>query len=125
MIKEIEKSGLRDDQVVLICFNQNVIKEFKKARPQHKAYWLCRIKEKKGKWTPSVASLLSTLKNCKADGLDSYFATPEEYTQAVMDGGYEWHAWTVNDPEAAKELVGRSISSITTDRPMVIREALK
>ena len=125
LIKEIEKSGLKDDQVVLICFNQEVIKQFKKSRPQHKAYWLCRIKKKKGEWTPSVASVLSTLETCLADGLDSYFATPEEYTQAVMNAGYEWHAWTVNDPQVAKALVGRSISSITTDRPVEIREALK
>jgi len=125
LIKEIEKSGLKDDQVVLICFNQEVVKQFKKARPQHKAYWLCRIKKKKGEWTPSVASVLSTLETCLADGLDSYFATPEEYTQAVMNAGYEWHAWTINDPQVAKELVGRSISSITTDRPVEIREALK
>ena len=125
LIKEIEKSGLKDDQLVLICFNQDVIKKFKKSRPQYKAYWLCYVKKKKGKWTPSLASVLSTLKNCQADGLDSYFATPEEYTQAVMDAGYEWHAWTVNDPHVAKELVGRSISSITTDRPLEIREALK
>ena len=125
LIKEIEKSGLKDDQVFLICFNQEVIKQFKKARPQHKAYWLCRMKKKKGEWTPSLASVLSTLKNCQADGLDSYFATPEEYTQAVMDAGYESHAWTVNDPQVAKELVGRSISSITTDRPLEIRKALQ
>ena len=125
LIKEIEKSGLKDDQVVLICFNQDVIKQFKKARPQHKAYWLCRIKkEKMGSGHPPVASVLSTFKTCRADGLDSYFATPEEYTNAVMDSGYEWHAWTVNDPQVAKELVERSISSITTDRPMEIRKAL-
>jgi len=42
-----------------------------------------------------------------------------------MNAGYEWHAWTINDPQVAKELVGRSISSITTDRPLEIREALQ
>tara|TARA_B100000035_G_scaffold135214_1_gene115251 strand:+ start:1577 stop:2299 length:723 start_codon:yes stop_codon:yes gene_type:complete len=124
LIKEIEKSGLKDDQVVLICFNQDVIKQFKKARPQHKAYWLCRIKKKKEEWAPSLNKILSTLKDCQADGLDSYFAIPQDYTNAVMDSGYEWHAWTVNDPQVAKELVRRSISSITTDRPMEIRKAL-
>jgi glycerophosphoryl diester phosphodiesterase len=124
LIKEIEKSGLKDDQVVLICFNQDVIKQFKKARPQHKAYWLCRIKKKKEEWIPSINKILSTLKDCQADGLDSHFAIPQDYTNAVMDSGYEWHAWTVNDPQVAKELVERSISSITTDRPMEIRKAL-
>lgn len=124
LIEEIEKSGLKDDQVVLICFNQEVIKQFKMMRPLHKAYWLCRIKKKEGEWTPSLNKILSTLKDCQADGLDSYFAIPEDYTKAVLDSGYEWHAWTVNDPQVAKELVGRSISSITTDRPMEIRKAL-
>ena len=85
---------------------------------------MCRVKKKKRR-KPSLANVLSILKNCQADGLDSYFATPEEFTQAVMDAGYEWYAWTVNDPQVAKELVRRSISSITTDRPVEIREALK
>ena len=124
LIKEIEKSGLKDDQVVLICFNQEVIEQFKMMKPQHKAYWLCRIKKKDGEWMPSINKILSTLKDCQADGLDSYFAIPQDYTKAVMDSGYEWHAWTVNDPQVAKELVRRSISSITTDRPMEIRKAL-
>ena len=124
LINEIEKSGLKDDQVVLICFNHNVIKQFKKARPQHKAYWLCNIRKKKGEWAPSLASILSTLYNCNADGLDSSFDTPEKYTNAVINEGYEWHAWTVNDPKVAKELVYRSISSITTDRPKLIADNL-
>ena len=54
LIKEIEKSGLKDEQVVLICFNQDVINQFKKARPQHKAYWLCRVKKKKGSGRPPL-----------------------------------------------------------------------
>ena len=125
LIQEIEKSGLKDDQVVLICFNREVVKQFKKARPQHKAYWLCHVKKKKGKWTPSLHTVLSTLKDCQADGLDSYFALPEEYSRAVLDAGYEWHVWTVNEAKVAKELVGRSVFSITTDRPVAVREAVE
>lgn len=124
LINEIENSGLKYDQIVLICFNHNVIKQFKKARPQHKAYWLCHVRKKKGEWTPSLATILSTLNNCNADGLDSSFDTPEKYTNAVINEGYEWHAWTVNDPKVAKELVYRSISSITTDRPKLIADNL-
>ena len=32
LIKEIQRSGLSDEQVILICFNAEVIREFKKAR---------------------------------------------------------------------------------------------
>ncbi len=125
LINEIERSGLQDEQVVLICFNQEVIKKFKKARPRRKAYWLCRMKKKKGEWTPSLASVLSTLKDCRADGLDSHFDIPEEYSKAVLDAGLEWHAWTVNDAELTKGLKERGVFSITTDLPLAISRALQ
>ena len=124
LTKEIDRSGLTDDQIVLICFKPEVIREFKKARPNHKAYWLCVIVKKNGVLTPSLESLLDTLKDCGADGLDSHFSIPSEYSIAVLKAGYEWHAWTVNDPSKARDLKKRGIYSITTDRPKMIAENL-
>ena len=124
LTREIDRSGLTHDQIVLICFKPEVIREFKKARPNHKAYWLCVIGKKKGVLTPSLESLLDTLKDCGADGLDSHFSIPSEYSMAVLKAGYEWHAWTVNDPSKARDLKKRGIYSITTDRPKMIAENL-
>ena len=125
LVKEIDRSGLTYDQVVLICFNPEVIREFKKVRANHKAYWLCHFRKKKGVISPSIKKVLQTLKNIGADGLDSHYSIPEEYSQAVLDAGYEWHVWTVNEAKVAKELVGRSVFSITTDRPVAVREAVE
>ena len=124
LTKEIDRSGLTHDQIVLICFKPEVIREFKKARPNHKAYWLCVIGKKKGVLTPSLESLFDTLKDCGANGLDSHFSIPSEYSMAVLKAGYEWHAWTVNDPSKARDLKKRGIYSITTDRPKMIAENL-
>jgi glycerophosphoryl diester phosphodiesterase len=55
LTKEIDRSGLTHDQVVLICFNAEVIRKFKKVKPKHKAYWLCLFVRKK-------VCLLQTLK---------------------------------------------------------------
>ena len=124
LIKEIDRSGLTHDQVVLICFNGEVIRKFKKVKPKHKAYWLCSFREKKGVLTPDLKTIMDTLKSTGADGLDSHFSIPEEFSQEVLDAGYEWHTWTVNDPGMAKQLVQRGVHSITTDRPGFLRDAL-
>ncbi len=124
LIKEIQRSGLSDEQVILICFNTEVIREFKKARVNHKAYWLCHFRKKKGVLSPSIQEVLQTLKNIGADGLDSHYSIPEEYSQAVLDAGYEWHVWTVNSTALATELKNRGVASITTDRPKLIADNL-
>jgi len=125
LVKEIENSELKTEQVVLICFKKEVVQAFKKAMPKNKAFWLSNFKkDKEGTWTPSAGSVLATLKASKADGLDSNKNIPDEIARKVMDAGYEWHAWTVNDIATAKKLKALGIHSITTDRPALIKGSL-
>ena len=44
LVKEIGKSKLKTEQVVLICFKQEVVKAFKQAMPKNKAYWLSGLR---------------------------------------------------------------------------------
>ena len=122
LVKEIGKSKLKTEQVVLICFKQEVVQAFKKALPKNKAYWLSSFKkDKEGAWKPSLETVLATLKDTKADGLDSHRDIPGEIARKIMKAGYEWHAWTVNDVATAKKLKALGIHSITTDRPGLIK----
>ena len=122
LVKEIGKSKLKTEQVVLICFKQEVVQAFKKALPKNKAYWLSSFKkDKEGAWKPSLETVLATLKTTKADGLDSNKNVPVEIARKIMKDGYEWHAWTVNDLATAKKLKALGIHSITTDRPGLIK----
>ena len=124
-VQEIKKSKLEPEQIILICFKAEVVKSFKENLPYHKAFWLSGFKkDKKGAWNPSIESVLATIKSCKADGLDSQHTIPNEFSKAVLDAGYEWHAWTINDVPIAKRLVNRGIYSITTDRPKLIASGL-
>jgi glycerophosphoryl diester phosphodiesterase len=125
LVKEIGQSKLKTEQVVLICFKQEVVKAFKKAMPKNKAYWLSSFKKnKEGVWTPTLEAVLATLKDTKADGLDSHKDIPGEAAKKIMKEGYEWHAWTVNDVATAKKLKALGIHSITTDRPGLIKSSL-
>jgi len=125
LVKEIGKSELKTEQVVLICFKQEVVKAFKQALPMNKAYWLSSFKkDKEGAWKPSLETVLATLKATKADGLDSHKDIPAAAARKIMKEGYEWHAWTVNDVATAKKLKSLGIHSITTDRPELIKSSL-
>ena len=120
LVKEIRKANLETDQVRLICFNTKVIKSFKENMPNHKAYWLSGFNKKNGSWKPSVDQVITTLQSCKADGLDSQHTIPPEFSKSVINAGFEWHAWTINDARTAQRLAKRGIDSITTDRPKLI-----
>ena len=124
LVKEIQESDLKTDQVRMICFNEEVIKAFKETMPYYKAYWLSAFKKKNGSWKPSLEEVLLTLQDCKADGLDSQHTIPPEFSKAVLSAGFEWHAWTINDVVTAKRLAKRDISSVTTDRPKLIGSGL-
>ena len=118
LIGKIKRSGLASDQVKLICFNKEVIKVFKEKMPKYQAYWLSSFKKDiDGVWKPSAKTVVATLKNIKADGLDSHSSIPDSISSAVLDAGFEWHAWTINDILTARQLTKRGIYSITTDCP--------
>ena len=125
LVKEIGQSKLKTEQVVLICFKHEVVKAFKQAMPKNKAYWLSSFKkDKEGVWEPSLETVLATLKDTKADGLDSHKDIPGSAARKIMKEGYEWHAWTVNDVATATKLKALGIHSITTDRPGMIKGSL-
>ena len=125
LVKEIGQSKLKTEQVVLICFKHEVVKAFKQVMPKNKAYWLSSFKkDKEGVWEPSLETVLATLKDTKADGLDSHKDIPGSAARKIMKEGYEWHAWTVNDVATAKKLKALGIHSITTDRPGMIKGSL-
>ena len=125
LVKVIKESNLGCEQIILICFKAEVVKSFKENLPDHKAFWLSGFKkDKNGAWNPSIESVLAKIKTSKADGLDSQHSIPNEFSKAVLDAGYEWHAWTINDVPTAKRMAKRGIYSITTDRPKPIASGL-
>lgn len=125
LLEEIRKSSLKNKQIVVISFKQKVIQELKARAPQYKAYWLCGFKKHKtGEITPSLETVLNTLKSIQADGLDANTAIPESFIEPVIQQGYEWHVWTVNDLEVAKRMKALGVKSITTDVPGHMKEHL-
>ncbi len=126
LIEEIKKSGLGKEQVTVISFNKKVIRVLKSKAPQYKALWLSSFKkEKSGKIRPSKKTILSTLSHIKADGFSSNKDKIDEaLIKAVMENGYEYHVWTVDESEIAKRFRSWGANSITTNVPGYLRKSL-
>ena len=101
-----------------------MIREFKDKEPQFKAFWLSGFnKDKSGKITPSLETVLETLKEIKADGFSSSQVS-ESFVRSIIEHGYEYHVWTVDDLETARRFGKWGAKSITTNVPGYIKKNL-
>ncbi|PQO35934.1 glycerophosphodiester phosphodiesterase [Bremerella cremea] len=125
----LKESKLRDDQIIIICFDKEVVTQCREQMPQYKASWLTSYKkdDKSGQWNPSLDSVVATLKQTGATGLGTQandtVVTPD-FVKEIKDAGIECHVWTVNDPKQAQRYAGLGFDSITTDKPEEIRDAV-
>jgi glycerophosphoryl diester phosphodiesterase len=125
----LSESPLAAEQIVIICFNADVIAGCKEQLPQHKAYWLTGYKQDKqtGRWTPTVEEVFETLARCRADGLDTA-GEPAVVDQSLVTRlrakSLGFHVWTLDQPAEAALFQRLGVDSITTNRPDVIRAAL-
>lgn len=127
----LAKTDLRDDQILIICFNEKTVAECKKVLPNLKCHWLTGYKqdEKSGEWTPSLGEVVATLERSHADGLGSQGEMKHvdaEFLEDLCDEGHcEFHVWTIDDPKVARYYQKLKPWGITTNRPGFIREQLK
>ncbi len=128
---ELARGGKNEAQLLIIAFNAETVAECKKMLPKTKVHWLTGYKQDKqtGNWTPTIDTVLSTLKSSGADGLGTQgnrtIVTPEYIAKLKANGLKEFHVWTVDDPNDAAYFQQLGAMGITTNRPNLIRQALK
>lgn len=127
----LAKTDLKDEQILIICFNEKTVAECKKVLPNLKCHWLTGYKqnEKTGEWTPTLAEVVATLERSQADGLGTQGEMKHvdaEFIEDLCDEGHcEFHVWTIDKPKVARFYQKLKPWGITTNRPAFIREQLK
>lgn len=127
LLEVLKKSGLCNEQIVVISFNTKVIYDIKTLAPNMKAVWLSRLKiSKSGDLEPSIEEALTTLERIGADGIScsGHERLDEKYISRIQKEGYEFHVWTIDNSNDAIRFAGIGVQSITTNKPLEIREAL-
>lgn len=128
--KQLKDSGLKDRQIVIIAFNKDVVRKCRLELPQYKCNWLTSFRQNKQKtvWTPTAPDVVETLLSTEAAGLGTNAnvqVVDDLFIEQVRKAGCECHVWTVNQPDVAKYFGNLGVDSITTDRPKLIRSALR
>jgi glycerophosphoryl diester phosphodiesterase len=126
LLEAIGCVGLAAEQIVVISFHAEVIRALKQQARGYKACWLasCR-RDARGRFQPDSDRVLHTLEQCGADGFGAHGRLDDAaFIHAIQQAGYEFHAWTVNDPERACWFRDLGVRSLTTDYPDRLRAAL-
>ena len=112
LIKELSRFKIDSDQAVIISFDEKIIKEFKLEVPNYKAYWLYSYE-----LDCNINNILNVMNDIKADGLSSDNKNSKTLIDRIIDAGFEYHSWTIDDIDIANKLISWRVQSITTDNP--------
>ncbi len=119
LITAIINSNLTKEQISIIAFDASVIKALKSVAPDIKANLLYDVAS-----PVDSNELLDCLKNIKADGLGSNNMNSKKLIDTIIQSGFKYHSWTVDDSKTAKKLLEWGASSIATNRPGYLRQQL-
>ena len=115
------------DQITIIAFNKEVVRAVKKREPNIKANWLSGFKkEKDGSYSPSLDSVIATLKEIGANGLGAQAAPElaEDLGTRLRQANFGYHVWTVDDAKTGRQYVAAGVQSVTTNKPKQMRSFL-
>jgi len=129
LAKAFKRSGKKPEQLVVISFNYEVVKQAKVRFPKIPCFYLSSFKrdESTGKLKPSANELIALAKTARLEGLNVSYKglAGTAFIKKVQTSGLELFTWTVNSPVEARRLAGLGLAGITTDRPAWLREQIK
>lgn len=122
LIRIIDNSDVPQEQIVMICFDDAVVKFYKELAPERKALLLVG-----GNPVPDADVVIERLKACHADGVDIRFADniDEEYVAAIRAAGFSFAVWTVDTPDTAKKYLDLKVDAITSNRAAWLQEMFR
>ncbi|MCA1964420.1 MAG: glycerophosphodiester phosphodiesterase [Prosthecobacter sp.] len=116
----------RAAQLAIIAFKREAAAESKKALPWIQVYRLASGKTK-DKQPTDLTRLIADTQADKLDGLDlsqADFPWDEAMVQQIRAAGLGLYVWTVNQPADVRRFARLGVDGITTDDPIMAREAL-
>ena len=124
----LNASGLKPEQMCVISFKEDTLRDSKKALAQVPHYFLKSYEaDPKTGALPTLEPLLDLCRDANFDGLNLHFEWPvtPEFAAKVRAQNLKLLAWTVDDPIVARRLAAAGVDAITTNRPGWLREQLQ
>ena len=115
------------ERIVVISFNDDPLLRLKQLRPTTKAYWLSELNEgEDGLFAPSVDRIVGKVESLGVDGFGGQAGRgiSHELSLALKKSELDLNVWTVNDEKEAIRMAHVGVTSITTNDPKRILNAL-
>jgi glycerophosphoryl diester phosphodiesterase len=128
---EIARLKPKLSDLLVISFHKETVLASKRELPEIRAHLLISYKRNEfaGTWSPTRADVAKALDESGADGLGT------QGNGAVVTAGFiaylrergmrEFHVWTIDEPRDARYFRSLGAIGITTNRPGLLREALR
>jgi len=110
-------AGIPVKNVILISFNAEALRDFKRQFGEYKTLWLYALKNKNGKLNYTPQEAIAKCREINADGVD-VGGTPllgAQYVNEVKAAGLEFYVWTVNKPDDILRMKKLGVDGLTTD----------
>jgi glycerophosphoryl diester phosphodiesterase len=124
----IDASSVALKQIVVTTFDLEMVRALKARRPDIQVYWLIEAKSNwRGRLKLNLADVLDAVVETNVDGLGlcGHSGINREMVKAILEADIDLNIWTVDTPAEARRYASLGVSSMTTNCPEVIRDALK
>ena len=128
LLAGLRRSPLDDRQIAILSFQPEVLAAVRRLAPTLALHWLVAFGNQPrqapaGNW----ASILDVLATTGATGLgtNDHPGLSRDLLARLDAAGVTHHAWTIDNPAAARRLLALGTRSITTNRPAALRHALR
>ncbi len=131
VLPELERvlkvSGKAPEQLAIIGFGYETVKDAKQRFPHLPVLWLVSPKKGSQGQSPTVDEMIEQTRAAGLDGLDLQFQFPFDaaFVSKFKAAGLKLCTWTVDEPAFARRLAEAGVDGITTNRPGWLREQLK
>ncbi|MEO1943642.1 MAG: glycerophosphodiester phosphodiesterase family protein [Candidatus Thioglobus sp.] len=120
LLDKIKLSRLDLSQIIIISFDQKIIKKCKIIEPKLVSLWLHDFFHNN-----DIEFIISTLLDIRADGLSSNNTSVEVLASKVIGLGLSYHSgWTMDDIGVINKTISWGAQSITTNNPGKIKNKL-
>ncbi len=113
LLPVLDASGKDLEQLVVISFNADVIRDVEKARPRLKTYYLCSPKAANAEKLIRIARVIGTdgINGAASKGFD------ESVIASFRAAGLGVYVWTIDDEASIRRYAGMGVDGITTNKP--------
>lgn len=123
LLRDIDEQELSIDQITVITFFPEVIREIKRRDANIKCNLLIAF-DYKGIAVDEIIDLAVKI-DANGLGAQNHKRLNGQFIQSLKNTGKSVHVWTVNSRKEAEEYLKNGIDSITTNKPLYLRNHLE